>query len=802
MTGQLAPAWQVQLLGAVQAWRDGTEVDLGTLRQRTVFAVLAMHANQVVSKSELVDAVWGSSAPPKVEASVYTYVSGLRRALEPERLPGKAARMIESAGTGYSLRLDPEALDVVRFIALRDKSETLLECGDLTGAFAALDSALGLWRGQPMLGLTGVFADLQRTRLAELRLAVLERRAEATMYAGRPAEAIAQLSGLTIEHPTRESLRGLLMIALYRSGRSAEALDVYRETRATMVAELGVEPGPELRRVHDQVLADAPELLRDRFNAPAATTTRDQGEGAPVPRTLDFVGRVPELRELRDRIGDLGKGQGSVVWIEGEPGIGKSALVAEAIGRGEGHRVLWATGDELGQRWPLRLIMDCLGVTSRWDLADPLPVAIDRVVGLIEDLCTHAPLMIVLDDLHWADKSSLLVWQRLTKVTQKLPLLVVGVCRPVPRWAELDHLCALARSCGGQLMRLGPLAEEEVDQLAATMLHARPTGNLSGLAGRVAGNPLYLREVLDALVREALIEIDGGLADVAGTAWYSIPLTLTSAIGRRLDFVSDELRDRLRWASLLGSEFDLGELAVVLAEPAAKLAAAVEEAAAVGLLQESGQGFAFRHPLVRDALYLAMPLAVRNLLHRQAAEMLDKAGAPVDRVAEQLLRMSTPADRWMIEWTLANGNSVGTMSPLVAVELLYKVLTSPSASDEARRTIAGRLAGLRLLPAYLDHRGGDVGVVLPSMRERVGLDDLDAAEASAHTALARATKAGDASAIGYSLQNLWQLESVRRRHGPAMKPHVTAASSYSWLGVENKEHRGSIPVPRIRAGGA
>src|SRR5437763_5930471 len=473
MTGQLAPTWQVQLLGPIRAWRDGAEVDLGTARMRAVFAVLAVHANRVVSKTELVDAIWGQAPPSKVAASLYTYISRLRRALEPPGSPDRGTRMIESAGTGYSLRLDSQAVDVTRFVALRDECESLLDSGDIAGATAMLNSALELWYGEPLSGLTGPFAQSQRIRLTELRLAMLEQRAEATLAAGRAAEAVAQLSGLIAEHPTRETLRGLLLIALYRSGRTVEALDSYREARETMVAELGIEPGPALRRIHDQLLADDPALLRDRFKAAAVTAPRDTGDGARTPHTADFVGRARELGELRDRIADLNQGRGCVVWIEGEPGIGKSALVTEAIGPSGGGRirVLRATGDELGQRWPLWLIMDCLAVTPRspdprrrelvgarygnrrpgqgWEPVDPLPAPADRILGLVGELCAEGPLVLVLEDLQWADEASLLVWRNLVKLTRKVPLMLVGVCRPVPKREELDYLREAACADGG-----------------------------------------------------------------------------------------------------------------------------------------------------------------------------------------------------------------------------------------------------------------------------------------------------------------------------------------------------------------
>ncbi|MET0233814.1 MAG: BTAD domain-containing putative transcriptional regulator, partial [Kibdelosporangium sp.] len=242
--------FRVELLGPVRVMYAGNEVGLGPGRQRAVFAVLAMRAGQTVSRAELVEAVWGRAAPASADGSVYTYVSGLRRAL------GELGRdLIVSAGNGYSLRVDPRLLDATLFEELCDQASVMAAKGDHRGVAAALGDALVLWRGEAFAGVPGPFAEQERTRLEQAWLRAVETFAAARLELGAHVEVAAELETLIREHPLRESLRELLMIALSRSGRHAEALAVFADARATLSRELGTEPGAALRQVHAQVLA-------------------------------------------------------------------------------------------------------------------------------------------------------------------------------------------------------------------------------------------------------------------------------------------------------------------------------------------------------------------------------------------------------------------------------------------------------------------------------------------------------------------------------------------------------------------
>lgn len=417
------------MLGDLAAWRDDVALDLGPGRQRAVFAVLAMRANQVVSREALIDAVWGDAAPAGADGSLYSYISRLKLVL------GRSSQTLTSTRSGYTLGLDPQALDVHEFDALREAAQLAWNRRDTTAARAALDTALALWQGDDALGgVDSPFATLHRQRLAELRLAAREQRAEVMTAAADP-QAVPDLRDLVRQHPLRESLAGLLMTALHRLGRDTEAIDVFDSTRRRLVETLGMEPGAALRRIHDDI----------------AATTRARTGAPNKPKA--FVGRKRELEVLRRRLAEVRQGHGGCVWIEGPHGIGKSALLAEAFADTE-IPVIWA----------------------------------DR--RTINEVESAGPAVIVADDLNDASEQELLAWHRLSKIAHGEPLLVVGACRPLPRRTEVDRLRAGVGPGGGDVLRLTGLTSEEAAQLAGN----RTDQSLVDLA---AGNPQFLAELVD-----------------------------------------------------------------------------------------------------------------------------------------------------------------------------------------------------------------------------------------------------------------------------------------------------------------
>jgi len=389
---------RVGVLGPVAAWNGDLELPVGQPRQQAVLAILAMRANRIISRSELVDAVWGHDAPTSAEGGVYTYVAGLRRILEPGRSLRGPGRILVSSSAGYVLHLVPNQPDATLFEQHLNRARQLRKNSDLAGAVAALDAALALWRGVAFSGVPGPFAETERARLGELRSAAREERADALLSVGRHEEVLPDLTVMVADNPLQERMRGLLMLALYRSGRQAEALRVYEEGRGVLAEELGIDPGTDLSRIHQQVLAMDPAL--------DVTSRAQVAVSAPVhvPAHLPadapgFSGRRDELRALH---GMLDRNQ-PILIISGTAGVGKTALairfgreVAKRFPDGQLYLNLRGFDPSLAPMDPaeaLRFILDAIGVPTR-----SIPADMESRSALFRSIADGKRLLIVLDN--------------------------------------------------------------------------------------------------------------------------------------------------------------------------------------------------------------------------------------------------------------------------------------------------------------------------------------------------------------------------------------------------------------------
>jgi DNA-binding SARP family transcriptional activator len=476
---------RVTLLGPVRATLDGVRLELGPARQRAVFAALAARAGRVLSRDEIVDAVWGENAPATAGGSVSTYVCGLRRLLEPDRAPRTAGRLLPSVAGGYLLDIDPDAVDTHRFAARRAEAQRYAAADDPGAAIAAAGRALALWENTPYLGISGPFAHTDRRRLADQRLSTIELRARMMLRLDQDEDLIAELTGLVDEFPLRETLHALLMRALHRRGRTAEALAVYRDTAGLLQRELGVEPGPELRHLH--------ERLRSSNARPAAARLRSRMilEPPEAPAT-PLLSRDGDLASLDTLLAGVRAGSGGAAWIEGAPGLGKTALLTTALARsGEGLRVAWHTADEITRDVPLRTMLGSLRLGG--SIAETEAVAAERIVAHVRSRCAAGPLVLVVDDLHRADDASLRVWARLVAAARRLPLLLLAAARPTPERPELAMLrrCVAARD--GKVIDLAPLPDPDIATIAADT-----DGNLADLVTLADGNPRYAEQMARA----------------------------------------------------------------------------------------------------------------------------------------------------------------------------------------------------------------------------------------------------------------------------------------------------------------
>ena len=440
----------------------------------------------------------------------------------------------------------------------------------------------------------------------------------------------------------------------------------------------------------------------------------------PVIPAGVLAGRADEMALLDGLLRELARGSGNAVLIEGEPGIGKTALVRAALastahglsagahhGSQWGCQVFWGAGDELGRELPLHPFLDALQVRAasanarRTTIAGLLrgEVATDRgadvpallaeqLIALIIDETDVRPVALVVDDLHWADPASLRLWVRLARTARQVPLLLIGLTRPVP---QREDLLALRRAVdGAHRLQLGSLSQPAVAELVGTLAGGRPDAGLLKLADGAAGNPLYLTELIAALARADGITVSS--AGAAQLAADNAPDSLPGAIADRIGFVSAPTREVLRAAALLGVQFAITDLIAVLGKSVTDLAPALDEARTTGVLIDAGHGLAFRHPLIREALYAEMPASVRAAWHRDAGHSLAAAGAAPERVARQLLRGPADGEGWMLDWLATSADSLVSQAPGVAAELLAQTVTAIPAGSGRRGWLAGRLA--------------------------------------------------------------------------------------------------------------
>jgi DNA-binding SARP family transcriptional activator/tetratricopeptide (TPR) repeat protein len=636
---------EFRILGPLEVLSDGQALDLGGEKHRALLAALLLDANEVVSTDRLIDALWEDDPPESAHKALQVHVSALRKLLGKERLETKAP--------GYRLLVAPGELDLEGFRRLQSEGKPA--------------QALALWRGAPLADFAyRRFARAEIGRLEGLRLACIEEQVEHDLRTGGRAELAGELEALVRDHPLRERLRGQLMLALYRSGRQAEALQVYQDARRALVDELGIEPSRDLRDLHQAILRQDPALEHVERRTPEAA----------VPGRGTFVGRERELAELRAGLGEVFAGRGRIFLLQGEPGIGKSALAEElaAHASGRGASVLvgrcWEAGGAPAY-WPwtqsLRthvrrsdpaVLRRQLGVYAS-DVAQIVPelhelfpgllVAepleseaarfrlFDATAAFLRNAADERPAVVVLDDLHAADEPSLLLLRYAASTLADSRVLIVGTFRDLDPTVDdplESALAELGREPVTRRLRLTGLSEPEVGRLAELTADTAPSRELvAELYSETDGNPLFVSEIVRLLAAE-------GRLDAPQARGMPVPETIREVIGRRLRRLSGECRRVLSLASLFGREFGLVALERVADYTAIdRLLAVLDEAITARVVEEIPGAVGrlrFGHALTRDVLYEEIPATHRTRLHRRVGEVLETLyiGNPDPHLAE------------------------------------------------------------------------------------------------------------------------------------------------------------------------
>ncbi|WP_345718872.1 LuxR C-terminal-related transcriptional regulator, partial [Kineosporia mesophila] len=468
-------------------------------------------------------------------------------------------------------------------------------------------------------------------------------------------------------------------------------------------------------------------------------------------------GREPEVRAVRHHLQQLRAGRGGVLLVEGEAGSGRSTLLGHAVSEAAGLTVRHAAADEFSPHFPLQVLQDALEDTGL--------ATIDDVLSRVAGLTASGPVLLCVDDLQWADRTTILAWQRLSRLARSAPLLLVGAHRPAPHREDLPMLRRALAGAGAEVLTLGPLPETAVDTLVSTVVGTvvgtrvgacADTARLRALAARAGGNPRYLADVIDLA--------GPGTAETPGTP--GLPPGLAERLEHRLAFLGAPTRRLLGTAALLGDRFSVADLAALTALPVTELLPMLDEARSTGLLAEQQTHLAFRHPILRDALAERVPAGARILLHRQAAHDLARAGSRPGVVCEQLLAAldpATPVADWIITWLLETGTALITANPAGAELLLRAALRSAPSSNpqdalavllaqalfhQGRTTETRSLAG----PVLRATRDADVIAAMSwilTWADPTGREATDAAADVVRTSvLRRVLAAPDLSALG------------------------------------------------------
>ncbi len=681
-----------RLLGPVEAWREGRRLTLGGPKPRALLAALLLEPGRVVSAEALIDVIWGDSPPDTARSLIQSYVSALRRAL--------SADVIETQPPGYLIHADADLVDRAAFDRLTAQGRQAAASGDHAAAARLLSEALALWRG-PALGGIGETLRAMADHLEEARQAALEERIAADLaQAGRETELVGELTALVATHPTRERLRGQLMLALYRLGRQADALAVYAEGRDVLAEELGIDPGPALRSMHEAILrADASLLPAPRLTAPvnhtrvstgaeaaayASAPERDPGGpysseagtafpdeiGAPMPAPAllppaigDFTGRAAQLSEVRAALTGPGPREAMpVVVVSGPGGIGKSVLGVTAA-----HRAADAYPD--GQ-----LYAELRGATD--------PVAPGEVLGrLLRALGANPPE----GDAERSDLFRSLVAGR----------RVLLVLDDAGSEAQVRPLLPGSATCGVLITaraRLGALPCTH-----RTDLDVLDTAPGTDLLAKVAGER-RVRDEPDAARR--IVELCGGL-----------PLALRIAGAR--------LATRSHWT------------ARTLADRLADERHRLDELAVGDLEVRAGLGLSYRalDAPARTALRRLGLLAAPDVASWVVAALLDVPEAAADRVVEQLI------DAQLLHCTVVDRAGQPRFRPHDLVRVYAAERAEAEDSPAERSAAVGRALGaglwltgrvasatpsgaVELHRGFLDS-GGPVGAASEAMRRLV-----------------------------------------------------------------------------------
>jgi DNA-binding SARP family transcriptional activator len=641
----LAPTdLEVRLLGSLAVTLRGAPLDLGPPKQRAVLAILALEAGRVVPTDRIVDLLWDEPGP-RSTATLQTYVSNLRRILEPNRRPRDPAAVLVTEPPGYRLALTALQVDAHRLVEQVERARRLHRSGELVGALDLLDEALGAWTGLLLPELSEApFVVDAANRFTRVRLAAVVLAGEIHLSLGDHQGALAVVEPALDDHALDEHLHALTAVALYRAGRQTEALRVIERIRRSLADEVGLGPGPELTALEADLLAQAPSLDWSPASGPRPQVPA--AEPLPQPtqdRTASrLAGRESELGRLIDAWERAAAGDGGAAVVLGEPGIGKTRLLEElgALARERGSAVAWARCPESGAIppfWPVTELSRQLfaqGVVGAALVApldtdgDDDPASPRTLFELYQLVITSIrsasrPILAVIDDLQWADADSLRMLAHVAGELRGSSLLLCVASRPLDAESHpalLDGLEALART-GSLHLRLDGLTVAAVGEWLGEHNDGELSSRIAALVHeRTSGHPLFVKELSELLAAE------GRWTESDLAEWRRvIPPGVQFVVRRRVTRLPQPTQQLLTVAAVVGRTFDLDVVASLCDLALDHALDHLEPALASGLvLAERAGAFRFSHALVAEALEAEVNHARRARIHARAAQLLDE----------------------------------------------------------------------------------------------------------------------------------------------------------------------------------
>ncbi|MER7693448.1 BTAD domain-containing putative transcriptional regulator [Streptomyces sp. NPDC097610] len=657
---------RLQVLGPLRIWRDGVELDPGPRQQSYLLAILLARAGKPISTSELVDLIWAEDVPASAVNILQKYVGALRRLFEPLLLLREAGSFLHRRGSSYLFAVGPATLDLVAFRELVDAARAALTRHDHEVALDHYVGALGLWHGPAGDGITdGTIATTVFAALDNEFYDACTAATELAVSMGQPERVLAALQLAASMAPFNEPVLAALVGVLGATGRQAEALSVYRQVRDRLAEELGIDPGPALEDAQRRILTQPPAspLVREA-DEEAGRTTADTLIGRTTADTL--VGRTEELTVLRRTVERALAGDTAIGIVEGEPGVGKTRLLEEAAavaGRlgaltvwgscleGEGTPAMWPWEQALGQvvhslpppageQW----LTGGLGslLAARDDATREVPDGnaqfrlFEQVVALVGQASARRPTLLILDDLQWADATSL---QLLQHLAGRLPqgTAIIGALRdraPIISSDLSRVLAAASRLPGHRRFRLGPLGPADVAELIRHEAGQDPGDAVArAIHARTSGNPFFVREL------SRLLSGAGAIGDVDISAPAGVPSTVHDVVRDRMSGLDDHARDLLHVAALIGRDVDLRLLSRATGVDVADCLHRLEPLRTLGLLEPGPQdpsSLRFAHDLVRESVSETATKQQVTQLHLRVADALEQIHADDEDVAERL----------------------------------------------------------------------------------------------------------------------------------------------------------------------